>query len=115
MIAYLLKPGWMMVIFLLIKLHICVCCLTIFIYDVFLICIIIAPSAQAVAESCWISNLPHSPIWLPNQKIVLLSGMCPVENNVKLERLPLQSKLFSFSFMVCLKFIKILSYHQARK
>lgn len=58
-----------------------------------------APSAQAVAESCWISNLPHSPVWLPNQKIVLLSGMCPVEKHVKLERVLSPTKLFSFSFL----------------
>ncbi|XP_034245527.1 transforming growth factor beta receptor type 3-like [Thrips palmi] len=66
-----------------------------------------APSAQAVAESCWVSNLQHSPIWLPNQKIVLLSSMCPVEKNVKLERLSLQTKSFSFSFLVTQNILRL--------
>ncbi|KAK3914602.1 Transforming growth factor beta receptor type 3 [Frankliniella fusca] len=66
-----------------------------------------APSAQAVIESCWINNSPHPS--QPQQKNVLLSGMCPLEKHVNLEHeafalLPSKTKSSLFSFQVLKEF-----------
>ncbi|XP_026288375.1 uncharacterized protein LOC113213413 isoform X2 [Frankliniella occidentalis] len=64
-----------------------------------------APYAQAVMESCWINNSPHSSLWHSQEKNVLISGMCPTEKHVNLEPQslalsPSKTRSFLFSFQI---------------